>query len=192
MIDRIWTKHLGLATICFGGLGALIYGLMMTVTLAHIEAISGQVPFDMRPMGYNPQDAAALLEGLGVEGRRYYLSYQIPLDTVYPALLALTLITTICWFGQRIPKSRLVRIGVFLSIGSALFDYAENLGIIAMIWSWSDVSALLVYAVSTATILKSALTTVAVMLTLCIGFVWMRQAKRGPSPSWSTDSAKNG
>jgi membrane-bound metal-dependent hydrolase YbcI (DUF457 family) len=146
----------------------------------------------MRPRGYSPQDAALLLESLGAEGRKYYLSHQIPLDMAYPALLALTLIATICWFGQRIPKNRLVRIGVFLSVGSALFDYAENLGIIAMIWSWPDVSALLVYAVSTTTIVKSALTTFAVLLTLCIGFVWVRQPKRGPSHRWSINNAKNG
>jgi hypothetical protein len=192
MIDRIWTRHLGLATICVGGLGALIYGLMVTVTLAHIETVSGQVPFDMRPMGYGPPDAATLLEGLGVEGRKYYLNYQVPLDTVYPALLALTLVATICWLDRRIPKGRLVRIGVALSVGSALFDYVENFGIIAMIWSWPNVSALLVYAISIATIVKSALTTFAVLLTLCIGFVWMRQPKRGPSPRWSIDAAKNG
>ncbi len=192
MIDRVWARHLGLAAICFGGLGALIYGLMITVTLAHIEAISGHVPFDMRPLGYSPQDTAVLLESLGVEGRRYYLSRQIPLDTVYPALLALTLVATICWLGRCIPKSRLVRIGVALSVGSALFDYVENLGIIAMIWSWPGVSALQVYAAATATIVKSVLTTFAVLLTLCIGFVWIRQPRRGPSPCWSIDSAKNG
>jgi hypothetical protein len=192
MIDRIWARHLGLAAVGFGVAAATVYYLMIAVTLSHLEAISGHVPFDMRPVGYSPQEATALLEGLGAEGRSYYLTRQIPLDTAYPALLALTLLATICWFGQRIPNSRLVRVGVFLSVGSALFDYAENLGIIAMIWSWPDVSELLVYAVSAATIVKSALTTFAVLLTLCIGFVWMRQPGRRPSPYGSMNSAKNG
>jgi len=192
MIDTIWARHLGLAAVGFGLAAATVYYLMITVTLSHLEAISGHVPFDMRLLGYGPQEAAALLEGLSAQGRRYYLTRQIPLDTVYPALLALTLIATNCWLGQRIPKNRLVRIGVFLSVGSALFDYAENLGIIAMIWNWPDASALLVYAVSTATIVKSALTTFAVLLTLCIGFVWLRQPKHGPSHKWSINTAKNG
>ena len=192
MIDTIWARNLGLAAVGFGWAAATVYYLMITVTLSHLVALSGHVPFDMRPLGYGQQDAAALLEGLGAEGRSYYLTHQIPLDTAYPTLLALTLVATICWFGRRIPKSRLVRIGVALSIGSALFDYVENLGIIAMIWSWPDVSAPLVYAVSTATIVKSALTTFAVLLTLCIGFVWMRQPKRGPSHRWSINNAKNG
>lgn len=192
MIDRIGARHLGLAATGFGLAAATVYYLMITVTLSHLEAISGHVPFDMRPLGYGPQDAAALLEGLGAEGRSYYLTRQIPLDTIYPALLALTLVAMICWLGRRIPNSRLVRIGVALSVGSALFDYVENLGIIAMIWSWPDASAPLVHAVSTATIFKSALTSFAVLLTLCMGFVWMRKPKRAPSTKWSTDIAKNG
>lgn len=192
MIDTIWARNLGVAAVGFGWAAATVYYLMITVTLSHLGAISGHVPFDMRPLGYGPQDAAAFLEGLTAEGRNYYLTHQIPLDTAYPALLALTLVAMICWFGQRIPKNRLVRIGVFLSLGSALFDYAENLGIIAMIWSWPDVSVLLVYAVSTATIVKSALTTFAVLLTLCIGFIWILQPGRWPSTRWSIAPAKNG
>ncbi|WP_299882835.1 hypothetical protein [uncultured Sulfitobacter sp.] len=170
MIDRIWTRHLGLATIYFGCLGALIYGLMITVTLAQIEAVSGHVPFDMRPTGYSPQDAAALLEGLGAEGRKYYLSHQIPLDTAYPALLAFTLVSLMRWLGQNIPAYRLVRFGIILSVGAALCDYIENLGITVMILSWPNLSAPLVYASSIATLTKSGLTTAAVIFTILIGF----------------------
>ena len=170
MIDRIWTSHLGLATICFGGLGALIYGLMITLTLAQIEAVSGQVPFDMRPLGYSPKDAATLLEGLGTEGRRYYLSHQIPLDTAYPTLLAFTLVSLMRWLGQNMSTHRLVRFGIFLSVGAALCDYGENLGITVMILSWPGFSAPFVYASSIATVAKSGLTTAAVIVTILIGF----------------------
>lgn len=170
MIDKTWTRHLGLATICFGGLGALIYGLMITVTLAHIEAVSGHVPFDMRPMGYSPREASALLEGLGAEGRKYYLSHQITLDTAYPALLALTLVSLMQWLGQNMPSHWLVQFGIILSIGAALCDYIENLGITVMILSWPNLSALQVYESSIATLAKSSLTTAAVIVTILIGF----------------------
>lgn len=182
MTNRILSKHAGMIAVGSGMIAALIYLLMISVTLAHIEMISGRVPFDMRPFGYGPTETTALLEALGVEGRKYYLSHQIALDTLYPAVLALTLISTICWFVQRTPDTRLLRIGIVLSIGSALFDYAENLGIVAMIWSWPEVSIPLVYAVSTATILKSVSTTVAVLSLLLVGFVWTRQSKSRPSP----------
>ena len=103
MIDKIWARHLGLVAVSSGLAAATVFCLMTTVTLSNIEAISGQVPFDMRPLGYGPQDAVTLLKSLGVEGRSYYLTHQIPLDTVYPALLALTLVTTNCWFFMMSP-----------------------------------------------------------------------------------------
>lgn len=172
MIDRIWTRHAGRAAVCTGIIGAAIYLIMITVTLAHIEAVSGHRPFDMRPIGYSPQDAAALLEGLGVEGRQYYLQRQIPLDILYPVLLALALISAMRWFGKRIANDQLVRLGIILSVGAALCDYAENLGIVVMIRSWPDFSDASVYASSAASISKSVLTTAALMCLMLIGGLW--------------------
>jgi hypothetical protein len=172
MIEIIWKKYAGRAAVCTGITGAAIYVIMITITLAHIQAVSGHVPFDMRPVGYGPQDAAALLEGLGVEGRQYYLRRQIPLDTLYPALLALTLISAMRWFGTRIASDRLVRVGSILSVGAALCDYAENLGIVAMILNWPSPSDTLVYASSAASISKSVLTTAAFMCLMLIGGLW--------------------
>ena len=182
MTTKILSKHIGVIAVGSGLIGASVYLLMIYVTLAHIEAVSGHIPFDMRPFGYGPTEAATLLEALGVEGRAYYLSRQIALDTFYPAMLALALVATICWFGQHMPNRNLVRFGIALSVGAAVFDYAENLGIVAMIWSWPEVSVPLVYATSTATILKSALTTLAVLLTLLVGFQWTRLSKADVCP----------
>ena len=177
MIHTLLSRYVGFAAVGCGLIATVIYVLMIGVTLAHIEAVSGQVPFDMRPFGYSSAEAARLLESLGVEGRAYYLSHQIALDSLYPATLALTLSAAVCWFGQSLPNRKLVRFGIALSVGSALFDYVENLGIAAMIWSWPEVSTALVYAASTATIVKSALTTLAVLLALLIGFLWVRLPK---------------
>lgn len=179
MINRIWPEYTGAIAIGAGALGASIYLLMINVTLAHIEAASGHIPFDMRPMGYGPADAKALLDALGAQGGAYYLTRQIPLDTIYPAMLAMFLIATMRWFGNRIPGSRLVRIGILFSVGAALFDYGENLGIAAMIWSWPNPPAPLIYAASTASIFKSALTTLAVFSVLLIGIIWARHFKAG-------------
>lgn len=192
MMKRNQPRPIGMIAVGAALIAATLYTLMINVTLAHIEEISGHIPFDMRPLGYSPTEAATLLEALGVEGRAYYVRRQIPLDILYPAMLALTLIATILWFSQRMPKSRIVRPAVALSVGSALCDYIENLGIIAMIWSWPDVSVPLVNAASTATIAKSALTTLAVALTLFTGFFWMRRTKSRPLPKWPLDIADRG
>ncbi|WP_136439525.1 hypothetical protein [Pacificoceanicola onchidii] len=177
MSHTLLSRYIGFAAVGCGLIATVIYVLMISVTLAHIEAVSGQVPFDMRPLGYGPADATTLFEALGAEGRAYYLGYQIPLDTLYPATLALTLITTLLWVRQRIPESKLVRYGIALSASSALFDYIENLGIVAMIWNWPSISVPLVYAASTATIAKSAITTLAVLVVLLSGVIWTRQPK---------------
>jgi hypothetical protein len=182
MMNRNLSKHIGKVAVGSGLISASIYLLMINVTLAHIEAVSGHVPFDMRPFGYGSTEAATLLQALGVEGRAYYLSHQIALDTLYPFMLTLTLIATICWLGQRMPNRKLIRFGIALSVGSALFDYIENLGIAAMIWSWPEIFVPLAYATSSATILKSASTTLAVLLTLLVGFNRTRFSEAGVRP----------
>ncbi len=176
-MHRTLSKQTGKIAIGAALLATSVYVAMVSVTLAHLEFVSGQVPFDMRPFGYGPMDAATLLDSLGAEGREYYLSRQIPLDTLYPALLALTLSSAICWFGRRMPNRRLVHLGVAFAVGSALFDYAENLGIVAMISGWPDLSGSLVYATSTATIAKSFMTTLAVLFALATAFIWVRLPK---------------
>lgn len=182
MKNGTFAKHSGAIAIGAGLVGATIYLVMINVTLAHIETISGQVPFDMRPLGYSPADAATLLNALGAEGSEYYLRNQIPLDTIYPAMLALTLIAAIGWFGQNMPNSKLVHFGIALSVGAALFDYCENIGIAAMIWTWPDISVVLVYAASTASIAKSVFTTLSVSMALIIAFIWSRLAKANLRP----------
>ena len=182
MTKTYLAKHIGKVAVVSGLIGASIYLLMINVTLAHIETVSGHVPFDMRPFGYSTIDAEMLLEALGEEGRKYYLSHQIVLDTLYPFMLSLTLIATICWFGQNMQNRQLIRFGITLSVGSALFDYAENLGITTMVWSWPEVSVPLVYATSSATILKSVLTTLAVLTTFLVGLNWARLSKAIGAP----------
>jgi hypothetical protein len=131
----------------------------------------------MRPFGYGPQEAMQLLDALGEEGPKYYLTRQIPLDTAYPALLAATLISAICWLRLRLPYSKLVRAGILCSIGAVFFDYVENLGVIGMVLTWPDLPELLVYASSSATLIKSGMTVVAVSITLFLGAIWLRRSK---------------
>ncbi len=151
MMTSNLSRRYGMATISFGLVGVMIYLLMINVTLAHIEAVSGQIPFDMRPFGYGQLEAGKLLDGLGENGRWYYLTRQIPLDTAYPALLALTLISAICWLGLRQPNSTNVRVGIVFSVGAAFFDYAENLGVAVMISSWPNARPTIIRSIMSST-----------------------------------------
>lgn len=51
MMNRIPAKHIGIIAVGSGLLGASVHLLMINVTLAHLEVVSGHVPFDMRPFG---------------------------------------------------------------------------------------------------------------------------------------------
>ncbi|MFK7838409.1 MAG: hypothetical protein AB8B60_19540 [Sulfitobacter sp.] len=179
MTTGIWARYYGLATFGFGTAAVAIYLPMINITLAHLEAVSTLTPFDIRPLGYSPQEAAALLGALGEEGRMYYLTRQIPLDTVYPALLALTLVFAVYWFRRDLPESKLARVGPWASVGAAILDYAENLGVAAMILSWPNLPDHLVHATSAATVAKSGTTTVAVLLVLLTGANWVARTREG-------------
>lgn len=175
MMKSNLTQHYGKAAIAFGIAATIIYLLMISITLPHIEDISGGVPFDMRPFGYDRSAAVELLNALGEDGRNYYLTRQIPLDMMYPALLALTLASLIMWFGLSGAKTGLVQIGIALSVGAALFDYAENLGVSIMILKWPNLPHMLVQASSLATISKSCLTVAALVMVLVSGAIRLHQ-----------------
>lgn len=172
------TKQYGRQAALFGLAAAGFYLLMIFVTLAHIETVSGLRPFDMRPGGYSAELANALINDLGPSGRQYYLTRQIPLDTVYPALMALTLVSLLKWLGSRGVSQKLVRVGIWLSVAAAIADYLENAGICLMILSWPEITANTVLAASAASIVKSGLTTAAVLIVLLGVGSWAFKTKR--------------
>ena len=178
MNTGIFSRGYGFATVVFGLAAVIVYLVMTRVTLAHLADASGVLPFDLRPLGYSPKDAAELLGGLGEAGRRYYLSRQIPLDTLYPALLALTLGSAMCWFGARLPKGRMVVTGISLSVLTAIADYTENLGVALMILGWPDVPDLLVRATSVASTTKAISTTAAVGILIVLAAKWCVRSRR--------------
>ncbi|MBM1689891.1 hypothetical protein [Sulfitobacter geojensis] len=177
------TKQYGRQVALFGLAAVGIYLLMIFVTLAHIETLSGLRPFDMRPGGYSVEQANSLLSALGSSGRRYYLMRQIPLDLAYPALMALTLVSLFKWLRLKDVNHRLVQIGIWFSIWAALTDYLENIGICFMILSWPEISANIVLAASVASIVKSGFTTAAVLIVLLgVGFSAFKKIRLRSEP----------
>lgn len=178
MNTMIPTKQYGRQAALFGLVAAGVYLVMIFVTLAHIETLSSLRPFDMRPGGYSAEVADSLINNLGSHGRRYYLTRQIPLDLVYPSLMALTLVSLLKWLGSRDVSHKLVRIGIWFSIAAAVADYLENAGICLMILSWPEISTNTVLAASVASIAKSALTTAAVLTVLiAVGFLTFKRIR---------------
>jgi len=58
---------------------------------AGLQALAeGAAPFDIRPLGYSYEEARSFLAATGEQGRAYYLSRQLILDTVYPPFYAVS------------------------------------------------------------------------------------------------------
>jgi hypothetical protein len=117
-----------------------LWGLMVFWTLAYLRRTAGGLaPFDLRPFGYTPEEAHALLYALSSIGRTYYADVQLQLDTVYPAVYAFSRGLLLLWVtapGRTAtrPLPLPARLALLtLPLATAWFDYFENEGIAAML-----------------------------------------------------------
>jgi hypothetical protein len=79
-------------------LSGLMWAVMFFGPLAHLARLAdGLTPFDVRPRGYSYAEARALLEAIGEQGRRYYASPELVIDTFYPPLYALSRGLALWW-----------------------------------------------------------------------------------------------
>jgi len=138
------------------------YLVMVLVTLPALDRMSGGLaPFDMMPFGYEPVHTFHLLTDLKAQGRGYYLFRQIPLDTLYPALFALSFFMATNWLADRwMAMARPLRVLAILPLFAALADYTENFLIVSMLRAFPDTPDSLVQTANIATLTKSGLTTV--------------------------------
>ncbi|MBD3332211.1 hypothetical protein GF356_05130 [candidate division GN15 bacterium] len=140
----------------------VVYGYMLLYSLPHlIELANGMKPLDVLPTGYSSDYVRSLFLALGEGGRQFYLSRQIPIDMVYPALFIITysLLTFygLCKAGTN--ESLATRLSL-IPVFAGICDYLENLGIVVMLWSFPDVSSSLATITSCFSVGKAGLTTV--------------------------------
>lgn len=147
------------------GLSLTIYLAMVLWTLPAISAAAcGLRPFDLRPFGHTPDEARLFLDCLTVSGRELYLGPQKWLDLVYPLTLALVLAGA----ARALIVSGPIRIAVLLAVCvGMLADYAENLLVARLLTATGPVADDAVIAASRATVVKSVLTGLA-MVVVCV------------------------
>src|SRR5215813_1172209 len=117
-----------------------LWGMMMFWTLAYLRRTAGGLePFDLRPFGYTPAEARALLYALSSVGRAYYADVQLQLDTAFPAVYALSRGLLLLWLTapgrtatRPIPLPARLAL-LTLPLATAWVDYVENEGIAAML-----------------------------------------------------------
>jgi hypothetical protein len=153
-----------------------IYTAMVVWTLPGIsQSAGGLPPFDLRPLGYSVDEARAFLAALGAEGHALYIGPQRLLDMAYPALLGFVLIGALRHFYA---KGWLLTVLVFATLAGMGADYLENMRVVLMLAG--DTSDLAIASASRATVMKSALTSVAMLAVLAglIRATWRRWASK--------------
>src|SRR5262245_23620676 len=158
---------------------------MVFWTVPYLRRIAGGLePFDLRPFGYTLEDARVLLQALSEIGRAYYADVQLQVDTVYPAVFALSRVLLLLWLTQ---PGRTAAGPIPLAVRAALlappilnawFDYLENDAIAAMLAAGPELSADLVARASfwtQATWLTALVTEATCVILLAIAFIRWRQ-----------------
>ena len=139
-----------------------VYFTMLLYAIPSVIKLAPEMKlFDMSPTGYSSEYAFTLLESIGPDGRNTYLTVQLPLDFIYPGLSAVTYSLLLIWlFGKGFQSGSKIFYFAFVPIVAGVFDYLENVGIIAMINAFPNISDGLVEISSTFTLLKSGFTVV--------------------------------
>lgn len=171
---RRWTV---LAATAILAATAVVYLAMLLVTMPHLSAIAGAGGladtrmFDMRPVGYDANEAKALLTALGERGREEYLQVQQRLDTAFPVLNGLSLFIGLSWVGSRLGLSRVAAtlIAACLALPVTGLDLAENHAVATMLKEPLDsFDPAMAEAASRMSVAKSAVVSVAMTL-LAVG-----------------------
>lgn len=124
--------------ICFG-ITMGIYCLMLGVTIPKLHSFSsGLQIFDMSPV-FDKEHAVALLEYLGEQGRLFYLTYQLPLDTLYAVLYGFCYSRILRFFLEKLNFKKAYFLA-FLPIISGSFDFLENIAVGAVLYSFPMVN----------------------------------------------------
>lgn len=128
----------------------LLFQIMKQYTFPVIEAhLNGGLIFDMRKSGYDTATAKELLTNIGERGRHRYLAVQMPLDFLYPCVMATVYYLILVKTSTRFRYSYYV-----FPILLVVLDWMENVCIILML-SGFELSNSLVKWSSTCTRLKS-------------------------------------
>ncbi len=136
----------------------VLWAVMFFGTLAHLAQLAGgAAPFDVRPRGYSYEAARTFLAAIGEQGRAYYLSPELVLDSFYPPLYAVSRGFALWWLtmpGRSRDAATPFRWRctlIAVPIVMASLDCMENACIATMLWTWPDLSPDLVHVSSLAT-----------------------------------------
>jgi hypothetical protein len=163
-----------------------VYVFMLTVTIPKTMSFSkGMKLLDMMPTGYDFNYVSRLFNSLGEIGRDTYLTNQIPVDMIYPLLFSLTYSLLLAYFLKKLNKLNASFIYLCLiPIIAGTADYLENLGIIAMLKNYPDLTEISVKITSSFSLIKSISTTAFfIILIIVLVILGLKKAINGKKTS---------
>lgn len=161
----------------FRAVFALMLLVYLTMVLWSLPIIlsdaNGLMPFDLSPSGYTTEEARAFLSALSKDGQAHYLGVQHKLDTLYPGLMALSLILA---YHLLFAKTWAVGFSA-LAVLAAVFDWSENSAVADLLRLGAEgIDEEVVSVAALFTMLKSGFVTVALTILLVgvVGMMWRR------------------
>lgn len=161
----------------------IIYIYMLLVTIPKTMVFSnGMKLLDMMPTGYDWNYVNQLFNTLGEEGRKTYLTNQIPVDMFYPLIFGLSYYLIFAYFLKKIGKlSTSFNYLCLLPIIGGIADYLENFGIIKMLNNYPDLTKTTVNVTNTFTVLKSTSTSIffiaLIIILIILGIKFIKRNK---------------
>lgn len=114
---------------------ALMAGYVMPLAagILAFAANASVMPLDLM-FFFTPEQAFAMIEKYGPDGRTLYTRIQLTADLIYPIIYTLFFGLLISWLFQRgfKPENRMQKWNV-MPVGAWIFDLLENLGIVSML-----------------------------------------------------------
>ena len=158
----IESKNSGKIILGFFILTNVVYLFMLMVTIPKtMEFSNGMKLLDMIPTGYDWNYVNELFNTLGENGRKTYLTNQIPVDMIYPLLFGLTYSLLLAYFLKKLNKLKSPFTYLcLLPIIAGITDYLENIGIITMLNDYPDLTETTVNATNTFSVIKSTSTSI--------------------------------
>lgn len=165
----------------------IIYFYMLMVTIPKtMEFSNGMKLLDMMPTGYDWNYVNELFNTLGENGRKTYLTTQIPVDMFYPLLFGLSYCLIFAYFLKKLGKlsSSFIYLCLLPIIGG-IADYLENLGIIKMLNDYPDLTETAVNVTNTFSVLKSTSTSIffiaLIVILIILGIKFVKRNKTSAS-----------
>ncbi len=167
-----------------------LYLVLITISVPRLTEYAGGIPpLDMRALGFSTHDVSELFHALGPEGRTYYLTPQLLLDTFYPGLFAISysLITLRFIALLNLDYLHLGRLSLnwkllaFPALLGGLCDYIENLSTLALLQLYPRTPTSMVTIGSCANIVKNAFYVIAICIFLILGLALLVQKWRSKS-----------